>query len=122
MAIRDPLTLLRLYEEGNITETEMMIHLIWGAAVGSPEKIAANLPVPLIESLRGRSASPPATIEQTPRVFYIGSSVQTREDEIDSRKNGLTRHERQQAKERRQTFEGLWAWHRYFESHPPQSE
>ena len=89
--------LIRLYEEGLLSEIEITNDFIEEYL---PEEIAADLPPGLLLAIRTRTSPPPLTFEQAPRSFRIGDG----------------RTEEHRTNDRWQAFENVWCWHRYFQS------
>jgi hypothetical protein len=103
MARRDPVRIVRLYERGDLTQNEALWSLIRAAAETSPEEVAAELTSEWLLAIRSETLSPPATFEQAPRSFRLGSFI-----------GPATYYEEERTNDLWLTFEGLWRWHRYF--------
>jgi hypothetical protein len=102
----EPTKLLRLYDKGHITVTELHRGLVQAAASHPPEDIAALLPAEQLQGIRDLAASPPTSPEGCPRFFQMGSPV------------GAFDREAHECEQRRLWYDGVWRWHRYFEGGP----
>jgi hypothetical protein len=102
MRASDPARLVRDYTEGRITDGELLSRLVKAAADRPPSEIAPSLPAPLLIRVRQAVASPPASAEDVPRSFRMGSGVGPHENEAEDRR------------ERQLWYDGAWRWHDYF--------
>jgi hypothetical protein len=102
MRASDPAALLRQYEEGRITDGELLSHLLKAAAERAPSEIASALPAPLLARVRQAAANPPASPEDSPRSFFMASWV------------GSYDHEAEERREQRLWYDGAWRWHQFF--------
>ncbi len=101
----DPERWLQLYDEGHITDIELLFRLVQAAASHPPEEIAAFLPSQQLTRMREESADPPESLESSLRYFHMGMW------------SGPGPHELRE--EQRLWFEGVWQWHRYFNRDRP---
>src|SRR4051812_36735627 len=99
----DPERLVRYYEEGRITRVELVIRLVQAAASLPPERIAAVLPAEELRELREKTADPPQSPEDSPRIFRIVMWAGPHHDD-----------EAEQRENQRLWFEGAREWHRFF--------
>jgi hypothetical protein len=98
----EPAKLLRLYDDGNLTETELQTHLILAATRYPPESIAPLLSAEHLGGLRARSASPPASADEG--MWLLGGNWEASFD-----------WEAYCREQRRLWYDGVWRWHRYFQ-------
>lgn len=101
-----PEHLLRQYNEGRITRSELLYRLVQAATVDPPESFAPALPSDALQELREQSATPPQSAEGSPRFFYVGSWVGSHDYAAEVRE------------EQRIWYEGVGQWHRYFHGGP----
>jgi hypothetical protein len=99
----EPARLLRMYDEGRITEMELRTRLVEAAASASPEEIARLLPAEQLQAIRDLTASPPGPPEDAPRTVCMGSWV------------GPSDHAAAQCDAQRLWHRGSWQWFQYFE-------
>jgi hypothetical protein len=99
VARRDPARAVRLQEQGRVTQHEAVWELFRAAAETSAEDVAAALPADWLLLIRSHVASPPRSVAETMTVYhYEHTSAEHRTND------------------RWLTYEGMWRWHRYFES------
>ena len=102
----EPARLLRLYEQGHFTPMELRMRLIQAAADYPPEGFASLLPAEELQAIRELAASPPNCLEESPRIFAIATVV------------GPWDQEAEECHERQLWYDGVWSWHRYFQTNP----
>jgi hypothetical protein len=100
----EPATLISLFELGHISPMDLRIRLIQAAAMYPPERFSLLVPDEEVQAIRELAMCPPVSLEDTPRIFAIGTWV------------GLHDHEAEERQERRLWFEGIWRWHSFFQT------
>ena len=63
----EPARLVQWYEAGTLTRPELLLRLLQAAAERLPAEIASELPPHVIDELRGRSATAPASPDELAR-------------------------------------------------------
>jgi len=91
-----PRSLVRQYERGDITLMELRTRLVQAANHCPPDVIAAAIPAEELAVIQQEVASPPATVEVSPRIFAMEMS------------------EKEMEEQRQAYYDGTWRWHRYF--------
>ncbi len=94
--------LIRLYERGALSRHELLTRLCQAAAELSPFELAVELPIDILADIAERSALPPNSPDQC-RVWGGGSVTGNWEQHF--------------LLEAQRLYDGLWAWHRYFQRH-----
>jgi hypothetical protein len=74
--------------------------LVQAAATAAPEELAPLLSAEQLGTLRGLAASPPRSLEDAPRIFAMGMTDGTAQEE------------------RQLWYDGIWRWHRFFYPKP----
>jgi hypothetical protein len=89
------------YDEGIITRGELIAKIIDLAATTSPALLIAALPVEIVDELRQRAESTPASSEEG---LYISGALYDPSINVEA----ALRERNEEA------FNGIWALHRYF--------
>jgi hypothetical protein len=97
----NPARLVQLYEASAFSRQESLLRLLQAAAERSPAEIASELPPDVIDELRGRSATAPASPDEC-RVFGSVCAGPGFDAEAHFRK------------ESQRFYDGLRRWHAYF--------
>ena len=95
--------LLREYETGRITQSELEYRLVQAAAAAAPENLAPLLSAEQIGTLRTLAASPPRSLQDAPRIISMGMVIRA--------KDAVARAEQE---ERQLWYDGVWRWHHFF--------
>jgi hypothetical protein len=103
MKLVEPEKLIREYERCCMTPLELQSRLIQAAAGFPPEEFASLIPAGVFETIREVAASPPARLEETPRIFAISTCTGPGDSEAEERPA------------RRLWYDGIWRWHRFFQ-------
>jgi hypothetical protein len=89
-------SVLRQYDRGHITRSELDWRLVQAAATMEPEELLPLLSVEQIELLRTLACSLPKSLEDAPRFFAMGMTIEVAHEE------------------RRLWFDGIRRWHLLF--------
>jgi Uma2 family endonuclease len=96
------------YENGIYTDLEVVGALVSAAATHQPADLARGVPPEWLEEVKQRASDPPHA--PFSGVWLSGVLLWEEAD-----------NEASEARQRLEWFEGVWAWHRYFASQPPQA-